>query len=1054
MQTSYNFISVHKERINSLDRMLDNRRDEHRPGRRDRGGGPDDQRSERHGHDVEYRKALQKFRQFLGEETKYWSLLVLRLCRMFVLNEARQALMVLEILNNTSASFSDAVAEFQITPPPSWVPGETSGDTSPPSSQVERDSLVFVVAKILVYLGDIARYKELYNDSGGRPRAGHHDNVPAKVLRKPNGDPKAHARIARRRDYSKAKQFYEQARILYPAYGHAYHQLAIVATWERKLFLSCYYHYRALCVAQPAERAGDNLNSSLAKSLDVWTRDREQHAQPVEKLDEVKRLDAFRDRLVVLHALWKVGLEEGLEKMETLSPRHRQAAYQDFRFLLSKCQLPMDSIINSVIMSQSALYRFRMFRDSPSSQSPAISPENVTLIENEMFLHILDLHRALLEVGRQELGQPIAVDDGADLAQRISATFRRAIPSLRIAGKWLRANYKFISKDPEFQAHRVLEDRKGVKIRKRHSERLSGYSPVTNKFWEVYADFIRTLSQNYGQGDLPKLSTCLDEDQDLKGFSPLRKVLEESADVGSDDAEGQHPNEEQLMRIWDILEDAYAIAGLPNSPIQRVGNVIVTSGVEEDSSVQSDSIQVVERSREEDAMTEATSKTDDDPIREAFQHLDTSDQIDDEDDEQIVWDPTPGDVKPQPISPPGRVQPITPGRQPIAIDTSAQHLLQLSPPSAPPNKAPPPAMSPPHTSPVTATTAQDLLNNVLGRPTVPVQGPPLILPTRDSTIWSASSQERTFGFSASNASHSQNELVGSGYHPVPNRRPSASFSHSQDISGTTSASSMWPPSYTNGVQQQVPVQGYQNGLSPLAVGSPLSPGGLHPPPLGGVHQQLPGGIGLGLPNGAGHSQLHHHQPQHQRVSLSSLSPSQFLGSPTHSRIRDPFGFASPHPQAAISKALSPTQVQLGSSAIGGSVVAPSAAQQRLDLKIPYGQRQDLHAQMLPGNGNSVAADLGLGGLGNTVPGRDTLRYAANQQQQQHQAVLHQQGHYQQLSHHHTRHLSMNDVGGARGLPGGFSQLQQPPPAPLGGGIWLTHGSAGYGLGKGHGQGHD
>ena len=65
MQTSYAFISIYKQRIASLDRALQSAtRNQPRQG----GHGP-----------VEYRKLMQRFRQFLAEEEKFWTQLVVRL---------------------------------------------------------------------------------------------------------------------------------------------------------------------------------------------------------------------------------------------------------------------------------------------------------------------------------------------------------------------------------------------------------------------------------------------------------------------------------------------------------------------------------------------------------------------------------------------------------------------------------------------------------------------------------------------------------------------------------------------------------------------------------------------------------------------------------------------------------------------------------------------------------------------------------------------------------------------------------------------------------------
>lgn len=81
MQTSYSIISIYKQRIAALDRAI------HNPPRQ---GGQ--QQSSHSSRTVEYRKLLQRFRQFLAEEEKFWMQLVLRLRRYFLLEDAQPAL--------------------------------------------------------------------------------------------------------------------------------------------------------------------------------------------------------------------------------------------------------------------------------------------------------------------------------------------------------------------------------------------------------------------------------------------------------------------------------------------------------------------------------------------------------------------------------------------------------------------------------------------------------------------------------------------------------------------------------------------------------------------------------------------------------------------------------------------------------------------------------------------------------------------------------------------------------------------------------------------------
>ena len=319
MQTSYAFISSYKQRIATLDRAIQNNQRQQ-------------QQPQRHG-PVEYRKLTQRFRQFLADEDRFWTQLILRLYRLFDLHEAQPALYVIGILGRTDdvvvPSTSAAVAEggtiveirdgvmhgsngrnhFQFPPEDPTV-------SFAPTTPDERATRMAILTKALICLGDIARYRELYNESGGRPKAGHEDGGgTTRRGRNRRGGAAAEA-FPRLKTYEKAQLCYEQARLLVPYEGNPSHQLAILASYKKDSFASLVYYYRALCVRQPYDTAAENLGIVLSKALDLWrqrTRRGEKHMADTPLAPRV-RIEAFKEKVIVLHALWRVGLDKGVEK--------------------------------------------------------------------------------------------------------------------------------------------------------------------------------------------------------------------------------------------------------------------------------------------------------------------------------------------------------------------------------------------------------------------------------------------------------------------------------------------------------------------------------------------------------------------------------------------------------------------------------------------------------------------------------------------------------------------------------------------------------------------
>lgn len=328
MMTSYSLIASYKTRIAALDRALmvqneqreQQRRQTAQPQAQNQHDGKASQRRNPHHGVVEYRKLVQRFRQFLAEEEKFWTLLVQRMYRTFGLTEARVALTELGLLADSDEDVNTQPdAEGNETGQPI---GRTSNGRNHyqfplenPSSLLStasnRISHLATFSKALVCLGDIARYRELYNDSQGRPRAGHDSITPAKRRNR-----KGQEIVPRARNYDKAQKCYDQARLLVPNEGNPWHQLAILSSYQKNTFLMVMHYYRALCVQQPYETAIDNLNMVLTKVLDTWKKYDQQEREKILDIEMATQIlvNTFQERIITLHALWRLGAERGVEK--------------------------------------------------------------------------------------------------------------------------------------------------------------------------------------------------------------------------------------------------------------------------------------------------------------------------------------------------------------------------------------------------------------------------------------------------------------------------------------------------------------------------------------------------------------------------------------------------------------------------------------------------------------------------------------------------------------------------------------------------------------------
>jgi protein SMG7 len=249
-------------------------------------------------------------------------------------------------------------------------------------------------------------------------------------------------------------------------------------------------------------------------------------------------------------------------RMRSISPKHNEKVAQEFHFLVSDRYLSIEMILNTIVLAQGALWKHRMIRDPTQHRSR--SDSTPILIEWSILDHLLDLYRILLDVGKKELTDS---PEEIDLGLKISAIFRRMLPALRIASKWLCTSFKYLGQDQEFAAFQAKEKAKNSTVSKSDPNKLSGYSVKTIKFWKSYASFVFALSQAFPLQNLPSLEAPLEEDIEMRGFLPLRNLIFEGRKAGDKTPAGGilsareqvHPNVEQLMRISDLLEDAKSL---------------------------------------------------------------------------------------------------------------------------------------------------------------------------------------------------------------------------------------------------------------------------------------------------------------------------------------------------------------------------------------------------------------------------------------------------------------------------------------------------------------
>ena len=454
-----------------------------------------------------------------------------------------------------------------------------------------RAATVPLAHKALICFGDLARYRELYNEPGlpsTNPITGGGRKESANGRRGGRGGGRDKPDPAERKpkNWTRAGECYEQARLLLPDNGNPSNQLAVLSQYGGDTLSSTYHYYRALAVKQPFATARANLDIMYAKQLSRWfgPEGGEDHVDG----DEGAK---FKATFVVLHAVF---LKARVADITPLASRSRGL----FTIAIEQRLLSSEVIVKIVVTALCALWNARMFRSpdkktserkSASSKSP--TPASLAVVEPFLLLHVLSLYRTLLLVGGAETAELVEsnvssqIDTSTDdtLALNISAVLRRTLPALRILSKWVSGQLDYIQR----VQGRVAEQQASSMSAGVQAEGITQAELARglNNFWRAYASFGTALGSAFPPARLPCAGAggvWLEEDVDLLGFAPLKRGLKEGAEstdggsleiarVGTD----VHPNEEQLMRIADIQHDALVVVDSVASPIKLKSGALI-----------------------------------------------------------------------------------------------------------------------------------------------------------------------------------------------------------------------------------------------------------------------------------------------------------------------------------------------------------------------------------------------------------------------------------------------------------------------------------------------
>lgn len=200
--------------------------------------------------------------------------------------------------------------------------------------------------------------------------------------------------------------------------------------------------------------------------------------------------------------------------------------------LLADRLIPSEMVVRILVLAMAAEWQARMrLQNGNSAEEP--SGDRAMYYLSRLIGAILDV--AMHAVPVAPLDDSALADDDEDerLHHRVSPVLRRLSPSLRIISKWIKVHADLVREDTTLN--------------------------------ESHNAFIFQLARAFPLERLPQLDAGLEEDVDMRGFGPIKDGMNRQAPQ----EKGGHPNEDQLMRISDLLVDARLMGRAPAAATLR-----------------------------------------------------------------------------------------------------------------------------------------------------------------------------------------------------------------------------------------------------------------------------------------------------------------------------------------------------------------------------------------------------------------------------------------------------------------------------------------------------
>ncbi|KAK9766895.1 hypothetical protein K7432_003684 [Basidiobolus ranarum] len=387
-------------------------------------------------------------------------------------------------------SFKQKLAtDFQLCLPQTFLNKALLFDIQPESLVAEktRSKALFSYQQSLIYLGDLARYREMYTDR-------------------------------QQKNWSAAIEYYNEALALVPTNGNPHNQLAVVSSYCGDELGTIYHYYRSLVTSQPFLTAKENIDLLFQRSKKIYdsspksSDDGASNGVERSSLRKGNKVDEGAVKGFIKEYIYLHGILHMRADLNSF-PAFKDSVISKFRELLDSRSFDADQILEITLINIAALHVFRHYKNNSedkNTSSTTLQASRNGVLERHLYLLIIEMFQVMMDVG-SNVFEVIATKQAEIESSRdrpeFPACVKRILPSARVNVQWIMKNLN-------------LYQLSSTQVRRTAAER-----DTIRSFWQSFVTFMNHLQVKFG-GTVVNQIASMKEDFEIQGFIAIKPEID------------------------------------------------------------------------------------------------------------------------------------------------------------------------------------------------------------------------------------------------------------------------------------------------------------------------------------------------------------------------------------------------------------------------------------------------------------------------------------------------------------------------------------------------